>query len=245
MIKKYILALINLFYPNHCLLDGTKLESNAEFHLCEACLKKIKFITAPVCVNCGSPAQFEENRDIKVLNFVCQKCSHSKNWFRFVRSAYIYEGVIKNCIHLFKYKKKLALRKLFAMSLTNSFKLHFGTEKYDLIIAVPMHPFKKFLREFNHSEILACDFSVNSGIGHLKRGLKRTKFSKSQTTLNSSQRKKNVNGVFSISKAYRIRRKKILLIDDVATTLSTVNECAKLLISNGAKFVDVLTVARG
>ena len=108
-----------------------------------------------------------------------------------------------------------------------------------------MHPFKRFLREFNHSEILACDFSVNFGIKYLKRGLKRTKFSKSQTILNSSQRKKNVKGVFSLSKPHRIRRKKILLIDDVATTLSTVNECAKLLISNEAKFVDVLTVARG
>lgn len=246
MAKEYILALINLFYPNHCLFDGIKLESTDKFPLCETCFKKIKFITSPVCVNCGTPMQKEkENRDIKVLNFVCRRCASTKNWFRFVRSACIYEGIIKDCIHLFKYKKKVALRKLFAMLLMRSFKSHLEVENYDLIIAVPMHPFKKFLREFNHSEILAYDLSLNSGIKYLKRGLKRIKFTKSQTALNSLQRKKNIKGVFSLPKPRQIRRKKILLIDDVATTLSTVNECAKLLVSDGAKFVDVLTVGRG
>jgi ComF family protein len=185
-----------------------------------------------------------ENQNISALNFICQRCTKGKNWFRFVRSACSYEGVIKECIHLFKYKKKLSLRKLFANLLLNSFNSHF-TKDYDLIMAVPMHPLKKFYREFNQSEILARDFSFYSKIKYLRGGLKRIKFGKSQTSLNSSQRKENIKGALKVSKPHQICGKKILLIDDVATTLSTANECAKSLLLSDAKLVDVLTLARG
>lgn len=247
MIKNYISGFINLFYPNYCLFDGKKIKSTHGSYICEPCFNSIKFISLPLCSKCGNPMHKEKGDcdAAKTINFLCKRCTKSKNWFRFLRSACSYEGVIKKCIHLFKYRKKTALRKLFADILHRAYKLHFAQESHDLITAVPMHTFKKFLREFNHAEILATDISLNCKIEFLKKGFKRIKLTKTQTLLNSQERKNNVKNAFAFTKPHKIQGKKILLIDDVATTLSTVNECAKSLLSNGAKFVDVLTIARG
>lgn len=131
------------------------------------------------------------------------------------------------------------------MLLMKSFETHFAYETYDLIVAIPMHPLKKFFREFNHSEILAQELSFKTNIEHSQKNLKRIKLSPSQTKLDSIKRKQNVKNAFCVSKPQQICGKKIMLIDDVATTLSTVNECSKQLYLSGAKFIDVLTIARG
>lgn len=246
MIKKYISAAASLFYPHYCLFDEEKISDENNFCLCESCLKKIKPMPSAICLKCALPMYLgEEQTAQKSLNFVCQHCAGQKNHFKSLRSACLYEGIIKDCIHLFKYKQKLALRKLFSNLLIQSFQSHFAAENYDLLIAVPMHPLKKFFREFNHSEILARELFLQTKIELSKKNLKRIKFSRSQTKLDAIKRKQNVKNAFSVSKPHQIRGKKILLIDDVATTLSTVNECSKQLCLSGANFVDVLTVARG
>lgn len=245
MIKKYLLSAVDLFYPNYCLLDGEKIQKQTPWPICENCLKDIKFISAPICSKCGKSI-FEnyENQNINVSNYICPKCSQGNNWFRVMRSACFYEGVIKKSIHFFKYRKKIVLRKFFAKILLDAFKLHF-TENYDFLTYVPMHPLKKFFREFNHSELLAHDLSANCGIKYAKNAVKRRKFTRSQIHLNSSQRAINIKNSFAVSKSRAVKGKKILLIDDVATTLNTVNELSKTLLLNGAEFVDVLTAARG
>lgn len=246
VLNKYLSAAATLFYPNYCLLDGERIEETNDLCLCENCLQKIKPMPAAICLQCSNPMyRGEETAGGEALNFVCQDCARHKNWFRYLRSSSVYEGIVKDSIHLFKYKQKLALRKLFSTLLMESFELHFSSENYDLLMAVPMHPLKKFFREFNHSEILAAELSLRTEIEHSRKNLKRMKFSRSQTKLDAAKRKQNVKDAFRTANPRQIQGKKILLVDDVATTLSTVNECSRQLCLNGAKFVDVLTVARG
>ena len=244
MVKNYLKDLIGLFYPGYCLLDGKKLEKRDEVGLCQSCFEEIKLISPPLCSKCGYSVYTSYEVEGNNSNFICPSCLRRHNYFRFMRSACLYDGVIKRCIHLFKYKKKLALRKPFALLLYKTFSQYLAKD-YDFIAAVPLHPFKEFSREFNQAEVLAKDLAQNSGIKYLKNTLKRTKNTKSQTTLSSKQRKMNVKGNFVVSKPRIIKGKGMLLIDDVATTLSTVNECVKILLSSEVKFVDVLTLARG
>ncbi|MFH1857170.1 MAG: ComF family protein [Candidatus Omnitrophota bacterium] len=248
MKTNYCNALINLFFPNLCLFDGRRINDKEIPCVCGSCLKKINFISSFVCSKCGSPMHNHKYSDdiiVGDLKFTCKKCAENKFWFRFLRSACYYEGITRDCIRLFKYKQKFALKKICALLLMYAFRTHFARETYDLIMAVPMHPLKKFIREYNHSEVLAKEFSFIAGIHYAGRNLKRIKITKSQTGLNSINRKRNVQNAFSVSSREEIRGKKILLIDDVATTLNTANECAKTLFKNGAEFIDVLTIARG
>ena len=75
-------------------------------------------------------------------------------------------------------------------------------------------------------------------------GARRIRSTPPQTGLGRSERLRNVKGAFEIGASHTVRKKNILLVDDVYTTGATVNECAKILLKGGADAVDVLTLAR-
>ncbi len=180
----------------------------------------------------------------------CPKCAQLKNIhkrFHFERalSAYKYENPLKNIIHLFKYSGYSGLGKYLGTMLFNFIEnYHIPTHIFDLLIPMPLSSRKLREREFNQSLVLANELSRLINIPVLNDTLVRNKDTKSQASLTTSERLKNVENAFSLSHPEKVAKKSILLIDDVITTASTANAASLSLKEAGCGQLFVLTLAR-
>ncbi len=124
-------------------------------------------------------------------------------------------------------------------------KSHFSLNDIDLIVPVPLHSVKLREREFNQAELLARQIKAGFDISISSNNLKKVKFGPPQTALGRHERLSNPKGTFKARRPSSLRRRSILLVDDVFTTGSTADECSRVLLEAGARKVDVLTLARG
>ena len=119
-----------------------------------------------------------------------------------------------------------------------------GGIAYHTVMPVPLHPKRLRARGFNQALSLAQLISRHYTISLDRYSLVRTRWTHSQVGLSERKRRENVRGAFSLIKGRNVYRKAILLVDDVYTSGSTVNECAKVLMNAGAQAVHILTLAR-
>lgn len=120
----------------------------------------------------------------------------------------------------------------------------FSDVTYQCILPVPLHPSRLRARGFNQAVLLAA---VLGRVHHLpleRHNLVRTRWTRSQVGLSEGARRNNVRGAFALANRAAVAMKTVLLVDDIYTSGSTVDECAKVLINAGAKRVDILTLAR-
>jgi ComF family protein len=114
----------------------------------------------------------------------------------------------------------------------------------DVIVPVPLHPARLRAREFNQSLLLADQLSHHMGRPVSTTNLVRVAATDPQTTLSRQARLRNLRNAFEIRKPQDLEEKRILLVDDVFTTGTTLNECAKILRKAGTGSVFALTLAR-
>ena len=215
-----------------CLLDTDGL--------CPDCWSKINWISEPKCKICGQPFSVE----IDLIGSECLECISKKPYFDKAISIFVYDDFSKKMILKFKHSDATYFSEMFANWMYRAATLEI--ESSDLIIPVPIHLLKRFKRKYNQSELLSQKISKISKVAYEPRILKKIKQTSPQEGLSGNQRRKNVIGSFGIDKKYEhlLKDKRILLIDDVFTTGSTVNECSKILKKHSAKEVIVLTLTR-
>jgi len=131
--------------------------------------------------------------------------------------------------------------------LTSHIKLYFDLFnpflEIDIVAPIPLHHVRKRARGFNQAELLSRNIAKLLELEHLPRLLKRVKYTQTQTHLNKAERDINVSSAFGLGKNHNISNKNILLVDDVFTTGSTVNNISKLLKENSSGKVFILTIA--
>jgi ComF family protein len=147
-------------------------------------------------------------------------------------------------IHRFKYQGASHLAKVLGTFLAEYKDPEFPFSDFELILSVPLHPRRLRQRGFNQSLLLARRVRRRHSIPLEITALQRTRHTEPQTQLSGSERQKNIRGAFEVRRPEVVAEKHILLVDDVFTTGSTVQECAKVLLRAGAQQVDVLTLAR-
>lgn len=235
-------GILNLIYPPRCLICFKLLENNDGF--CQECFEKIEIIKAPLCNICGKP--LEPPQAFKgIENPICFDCHNRKFFFKYARSIGKYKGVLKDCIHLLKYRgKKVLLKPLNKLIETHLDDL-VPFEKISFIAPVPLH--KKRLRErgFNQAELIANLIGKIYQIPVLSNLLEKTVHTLPQVDLNRIERARNIKGAFKVNENPYVQGGTILLVDDVYTTGATVNECVRVLKRAGAQEVYVLTLAHG
>ncbi len=171
---------------------------------------------------------------------LCGKCIAKHPSYNLARSIFKYDGASKKLVHAFKYNDQTNYSKTFAKLLFNRYKD--DLQEIDMVTPVPMHRIKRILRQYNPAQILAYDLAKLFKAPCKADILVKTKWTKAQTTLSQSARMKNVAGSISCNRKYSILNSNILLVDDVRTTGSTANYCAKILKKAGAKSVKLVTV---
>ena len=217
--------LVDLLYPRRCP-SCKKIVGSDGF--CRDCWEKLIFIDKPFCSCCGKKLISAGQ------NFLCPDCIIKKNYFDQNVSVFIYNHTIAKAIFEFKFKRKLFLSKNFSIFMKNKLK-DIIYSPIDYIICVPMAKSRLRKRGFNHSLLLARELSKLSNVIFIGDALIKVKNTKTQVGLNYGERKKNLKNSFMVKDKYIkiFKDKNILIVDDVFTTGSTINECAKVLKVNG------------
>ena len=230
-------AAVSLLYPPVCTLCGGK--TRAGEYLCERCEAKATPIVAPFCQQCSEP--FEGA--ISTV-FTCANCAHRTIYFDAAVAAYRGRGIVRQIIHDFKYGRQIHLRHLVARWLYAAFDdERLRGREFDMIVPVPLHPARQRERGFNQANLLAELLTAQISIPS-KPVLKRVRYTTTQTALDRAERMENLHNAFRLRRNANVRGLRVLLIDDVLTTGSTLSECARILKRSGAISVHAATAAR-
>lgn len=232
-------SLLDLIFPPLCHACGEFIPAAGDIHLCPSCREQAGALLSPLCNRCGVPFLTE-----KGIDHACGDCISDPPPFAAARAAVPFEDPVKKLIHNFKYEHRIQLRRPLAL-LTAELLAPFAVEAApDLIIPVPLHVKRLRSRGFNQALLLAELLSKKWRIPLSRRGLRRIRWTEPQIALSATEREKNVKGAFQVHKPAEIAGRRVLLVDDVYTTGSTVIECSRTLKKAGADKVFVVTVAR-
>lgn len=235
----WIQKIINIILPPRCIKCGNVLSDNNG--LCTVCFNSLTFISEPYCQKCGHPF-IEIKKGEKMLCANCIKKTN-KTPFRYNRSSLVYNEESKKMILALKFMDKTENAPILASWMFLSGK-DIWNDGVDIIIPVPLHYTRLLKRKYNQSALLAKEISKLSNIPVDYTSLIKYRKTRPQVEFSGQERIKNVKNAFSIKNPEKIKGKRIVLIDDVQTTGSTLRECAKVLKKAGAKSVDTLTTAR-
>jgi len=204
--------------------------------ICDDCLRKVVYIKPPICRVCGKP------RDKYFAGDLCEDCSKEGMPFEIARSVVLYDGVIKEAIHKFKFEGKKALSPILGRFLVEHLdRGEIPVKKIDAVIPLPLSRKRFRQRGYNQTELLANEISAQYPIKTDSRSLIKSRDIAPQFELSRVNRLLNIKGAFSCSP---LTGKNVLLIDDIYTTGATVREASGSLKAAGAKNVYVLTLAR-
>lgn len=207
----------------------------------------LDYFFPPICGMCG-----EINE-----NYICNNCYENikkikkcvineYNNRNFSKHLYIfrYEGIIRNKIIEYKFEDKGYLYKMFAKIILSDKKTCNFIKKYDVIIPVPISKKRKKKRGYNQSELVANELAQKLNQDIWTDIIIKKKDNKPQSELNKLERIKNVEDIYEINKPIEVKNKKVLLLDDIYTTGSTVNGIARKLKQNQTQEIGVITLAK-
>jgi ComF family protein len=218
---------LDLLFPRYCIKCGR--EGN---FICEKCHHWLTFITPPICVTCGRPLPDGE---------ICDRCIDDRMEIDGIRAPFAFEDLVRQAIHKLKYQNLRALAKTFAVFLNYCYKSY--TLPADVLVPVPLHPKRLRERGYNQSGLLAWELGKLCGLPVVDDCLVRHIHTPPQAQSSGiSERRHNIRNAFKCLDR-RLQGKRVLLIDDVSTSGSTLNTCAGELKSAGAASVWGLTAA--
>ena len=273
-LKRFARIWVPAFFPPKCLACGVLMPhdlhnqtgkcsyaaQNTEAHgplsplfddvmapyLCASCLDAFMPATSPVCLRCGKPFNSSEGKDRICAACLANPKRHNLGKARFVG---IYSAAFMDLIRALKYHGKIQLARPFGRLLRWAYEAYWESGEIDLIIPVPLHPSRLRNRGFNQSWLMVRKWPeagsrCNTSVGVYQNILVRKRKTRPQIGLSPKQREDNIKGAFEVLTPSSVISKRILLVDDVFTTGATFNECAKVLLSAGAREVDALALAR-
>jgi ComF family protein len=230
-------AAVSLLYPAVCTICRENVRAGE--YLCNRCEAKAVRIVAPFCQKCSQPFDGSITSE-----FTCANCTHRTIYFDAAVSAYRGRGIVREMIHEFKYGRQIHLRHLVARWLQAALDdERIRGSLFDIIVPVPLHAARQRERGFNQASLLATLLSAQTLIPS-KPVLERIRYTTTQTALDRSERMENLHNAFRLRKNADVRSLRVLLIDDVLTTGSTLSECARVLKRAGALSVHAATAAR-
>lgn len=159
-------------------------------------------------------------------------------------SIFKYEGIIRYLLLNYKFKEKPYISKTFIQFILKDKKIFDKIKMYDKIIPVPVSKNRYNQRGYNQSALLSKEISKKTGIAYVDDVLQKDKDIIEQSKLNKEERLKNIQGVYDLVNKRKLYKKKILLVDDIYTTGSTVNECARVLRKARPSKIGVFTLAK-
>lgn len=232
-------SIIEYLYPPRCpVCDDVRPPGEPVCH--SACRKKLIFVGANACVQCGKPVP-DESREY------CYDCSARKRSFEGGVSTFVYEDAIRESMMKFKYHGREEYGSWYAQELWRANEEKLRAFAPELIVPVPVHPRRYRQRGYNQAAVLAEELGKRMRVPVNTGYLRRTRHTKAQKQLNDQERMRNLMQAFEVvpREQKRTTPKRVVLVDDIYTTGSTLEACTRVLKKAGVQQVMVATVCIG
>jgi ComF family protein len=234
-------SVADLLFPPHCVTCG-----RFGVWLCSQCISEVAFIDAPICARCGAPlgaTVIGDTVDGSESAAIGHRCLFLSSNLDGLRSAAWLGGTLQKAIHQFKYQDLQSLSGALGHLLAQGWE-RFGMdqEEFDQIAPIPLHRSRERERGYNQALLLSQELSRHVGCPVSARLLVRTRATSPQVGLGPEERQANVEGAFSCTD--RLEGARVLLVDDVLTTGSTLESAGTALRKSGASLVWAYTLAR-
>lgn len=232
VIKRIFGIILNLIYPPRCIFCERFVDIESEVFVCGVCRSSIPEVAASDedCRICFLPADSEDN--------LCSLCRSKRRYFSLNTACFYYEGMVRDCVLKIKAGGRRELVYTAAKLMAARILSFYEDVHFDLIVSAPSTVGSVKSRGFDFSADLASIISRQIGVRYRRDVLFKDKSSGKQSFINTMKgREANVNGKFYFNGKESVFGKSILLIDDIFTTGSTVNECSRVLCEEGAASV--------
>lgn len=231
---KVLDVVLNLIFPRRCpYCDKIVTPFGEGIHT--DCLKQMKLLTPPYCMKCG--------RKTMRTSGLCGNCEREKKEFIRGRCLYEYKAVAKS-IYRFKYYGRREYARVYAEEAADYLKDFFREVSPDALVPIPIHRRRYAKRGYNQACELAKEISKITGIPVTDKLLKRRRNTAPLKLLDPDERQKNLKNAFIVGEN-SVKLKTIILIDDIYTTGTTMNEAAKVLHKAGIPDVYFVALAGG
>jgi ComF family protein len=199
---------------------------------CPDCQARVPQITEPFCEKCGIPVR-KAGR--------CEKCQLNPPVYRFLRSWAVFDSPVQNALHTLKYRKNIGLGDALAMQMVDFVRgLNWPVH---MLIPTPLGKKRQQERGYNQVALVARPLAYELRLVYAPQALRKVRETRSQVGLNVQERRQNVSEAYQADPA-AVKRKSVLIMDDVATTGSTIAASAEALLAAGAEDVYAVTIAR-
>lgn len=230
-------AVIGLVVAPLCAACDSPLDRPTLGCVCPACWASIRPLSGPLCDTCGDA--LATWRAAAVGARQCPRCRRLPRAIAVGRAIAAYDGRLRDILHALKYGGRRSVAKPLAQLMASSAPR--TIEGADFVVPVPLHFIRQYRRGFNQAEELARHLPLP-----MLRALRRRRWTATQIELPEAQRHKNVRDAFVLSRrsSSSVAGATLVLVDDVSTTGATLDACARVLLTAGAKEVRALTAAR-
>lgn len=226
-------AFLDALFPRRCPVCGMIPEEG--WVICPSCLSQLSFVSSPVCKKCGKELETETME-------YCLDCTRHKRSFAWGVSLLNYNEAAAHSMAAIKYKNKREYLDFYVEETMKRCKKKLLSMEVDVVVPVPVHPARRRKRGFNQAELLADALSAGLELPVRTDALRRTRKTEPQKNLSPAERLKNLEKAFE---AESVRGLRILLVDDIYTTGSTIEACSHILKENGVSAVYFLCVSIG
>lgn len=226
--------ILEFLYPPRCPVCDTVVLPQRR--ICPECREKLRPASGATCFKCGKPLA-NGRREF------CADCMKKKRFFIQGRALWVYEKEVKKSLYRFKYQNKREYGTAYAEETAKKDGAWIKSKGIQAIVPVPLHKKKRKKRGYNQAEIFAEELGILLDIPVRADLLTRVRDTRPQKTLNDSQRKQNLRHAFLARKGEAPTR--VLLVDDIFTTGSTLNAAAGALLEAGIKEVYTYCVGIG
>lgn len=239
LFSNWFQSFITLLYPNRCPVCSQIPPPHSL--ICPACYTSIHFVKQPFCYSCGKPLASKEQE-------YCYDCLRHPKSFTRGYSLAIYDSVTKPSLMAIKYKNKSCYLQFYAQETLKAYGKLFCRLAPDAILPVPIHPKRLKKRGYNQASLFAHNIGKSLQIPVYDSLLVRTINTLPQKNLTPEQRLLNLQKAFSLYPGYELSLlpfQRVLLVDDIYTTGSTMEALTRLLKNHGVKEVYIFSICIG
>ena len=225
---------LDLLFPRRCAVCDTVLPLG-EQEICEACQRKIQYLDRALCMKCGKPVKEEEE--------YCYDCRHKEHFYKQGAALFPYE-YIRSSLYRFKYGGRMEYAGFYGRQMAVRFREKKHLWKAQALVPVPLHKRKQRKRGYNQAELIARELSGYWGIPVITNLVVRTKNTRPMKEIVGTDRQNNLKKAFKLG-SNDVKLNTIIIIDDIYTTGSTIDEVAKVCRQAGIANIYYLTVSIG
>lgn len=228
-------GLSNIVFPPRCPVCDEVIYVGKD--TCEDCRKKVICIGEPSCKKCGKPLE-DQRREY------CTDCMRKKHYFSQGKAVFVYQGEIRQSMYRFKYSNKREYAGFYAKEAVRIYGDWIRRKQIGAIVPVPMYRWKEKGRGYNQAAVFALALGEKMNLPVEKRMVKRIRNTTPQKELNDVERKINLKKAFQLVPNI-VKYRKILIVDDIYTTGSTIDAVAEVLLQAGVDEIYFLCISIG